>query len=188
MHHSLCRWPRSMPLETAARMMPAVASGRSVRLSPPWSVKVYISFSTTSVNSPMARLKSSVCSTTGTRISSYPYSVSSSRALASRCCQVPIWAGSTSFIPRTGWICAGNSTSVGLLRPDGASIGVDEEVRATVGLHHGAYRRATAVDLDRNTWSIAQHDAERRCPVQRARGVGGADVVEKALARGVVHF
>ena len=54
----------------AARTMPAVASGRSVRLSPPWSVKVYISFSTTSVYSPMARLNSSVCSTTGTRISS----------------------------------------------------------------------------------------------------------------------
>ncbi len=55
-----------------ARTMPAVASGRNVRLSPPWSVKVYISFSTTSVYSPMARLKSSVCSTIGTRISSYP--------------------------------------------------------------------------------------------------------------------
>ena len=46
-------------------MMPAVASGRSVRLSPPWSAKVYISFSTTSVYSPIARLKSAVCSTTG---------------------------------------------------------------------------------------------------------------------------
>ncbi len=52
-----------------ARTMPAVASGRSVRLSPPMSVKVYISFSTTSVYSPMARLNSSVCSTMGTRIS-----------------------------------------------------------------------------------------------------------------------
>ncbi len=54
----------------AARTMPAVTSGRSVRLSPPLSLKVYISFSTMSVNSPMERLKSSVCSTTGTRISS----------------------------------------------------------------------------------------------------------------------
>jgi hypothetical protein len=70
MHHSLCRAPRSKPFEIAARTIPAVASGRKVRLSPPWSVKLYISFSTTSVNSPIARLKSSVCSTMGTRISS----------------------------------------------------------------------------------------------------------------------
>jgi hypothetical protein len=59
-----------MPLEIAARTIPAVASGRSVRLSPLWSLKVYISFSTTSVNSPIARLKRLVCSTMGTRISS----------------------------------------------------------------------------------------------------------------------
>jgi hypothetical protein len=50
--------------------MPAVASGRSVRLSPPRSTKVYISLPTTSVCSPIARLKSSVRSRTGTRISS----------------------------------------------------------------------------------------------------------------------
>ena len=70
MHHSLCRAPRSRPLEIAARTMPAVASGRSVRLSPPMSWKVYISFSTMSVYSPIERLNSSVCSTIGTRTSS----------------------------------------------------------------------------------------------------------------------
>ena len=52
------------------RTMPAVASGRSVRFSPPCERKLYISLPTTSVNSPMDRLKRAVCSTMGTRISS----------------------------------------------------------------------------------------------------------------------
>jgi hypothetical protein len=52
----------------AARTMPAVASGRSVRLSPlSLSSNVYISFSTTSVCSPMPRTNSGVGSTIGTR-------------------------------------------------------------------------------------------------------------------------
>ena len=52
----------------AARTMPAVASGRSVSDSPfRRSSNVYISFSTTSVTSPMARTNSGVDSTSGTR-------------------------------------------------------------------------------------------------------------------------
>jgi hypothetical protein len=67
--HSFSRAPRSRPFSIIARTMPAVASGRKVRLSPPESLKVYISFSTMSVYSPIARLNSAVCSTTGTRSS-----------------------------------------------------------------------------------------------------------------------
>ncbi len=51
-----------------ARTMPAVASGRSVSESPfSLSSNVYISFSTTSVCSPMPRTNSAVDSTMGTR-------------------------------------------------------------------------------------------------------------------------
>ena len=67
-----CFWLWSRPLLMAARTSTAVISGRSVRLSPPRSWKVYISFSTMSVNSPIDRLNSSVCSTIGTRTSWYP--------------------------------------------------------------------------------------------------------------------
>ena len=53
----------------AARTMPAVASGRSVRLSPfSLSSNVYISRSTMSVASPMPRTNSGVVSTIGTRM------------------------------------------------------------------------------------------------------------------------
>jgi hypothetical protein len=52
----------------AERTMPAVASGRSARLSPLRSSKTYISFSTMSVASPMPRTKSAVGSTSGTRM------------------------------------------------------------------------------------------------------------------------
>ncbi len=55
-----------------ARITGAVPSGRRVREVPPLSVKVYISFSTMSVASPIERQKSSVFSTTGTRISLKP--------------------------------------------------------------------------------------------------------------------
>ncbi len=52
-----------------ARTMPAVASGRSVSDSPlSLSSNVYISVSTTSVNSPIPRTKSAVGSTMGTRM------------------------------------------------------------------------------------------------------------------------
>ncbi|CFN78708.1 Uncharacterised protein [Bordetella pertussis] len=51
-----------------ARTMPAVISGRIVSESPlSASVKVYISFSTMSVTSPMPRANSLVCSSTGVR-------------------------------------------------------------------------------------------------------------------------
>jgi hypothetical protein len=53
----------------AARTQLAVPSGRRLRLSPLLSGKLYISFSTMSVTSPMERLKSSVTSTRGVRIS-----------------------------------------------------------------------------------------------------------------------
>ena len=60
---------RASPLSITARTQPAVPSGRRVRLSPLRSVKVYISFSTMSVTSPMDRAKSSVRSTMGSRTS-----------------------------------------------------------------------------------------------------------------------
>lgn len=51
-----------------ARTMPAVISGRMVSDSPlSASVKVYISFSTMSVTSPMPRANRRVCSSTGVR-------------------------------------------------------------------------------------------------------------------------
>ncbi len=53
----------------AARTTAAVFSGRSVRFSPfNASTKLYISFSTMSVTSPMPRVKSCVCSTIGVRM------------------------------------------------------------------------------------------------------------------------
>ena len=55
-----------------ARITGAVPSGRRVSELPLLSSKVYISFSTMSVLSPMERQKSSVFSTTGTRISENP--------------------------------------------------------------------------------------------------------------------
>ena len=50
-------------------MTGAVPSARSDRLRPPRSRNVYISFSTMSVPSPTLRWNTSVCSTTGVRIS-----------------------------------------------------------------------------------------------------------------------
>ena len=49
--------------------MPAVASGRSVMLSPPLSRNVYISFSTMSVVAPTPRANTPVSSNVGVRIS-----------------------------------------------------------------------------------------------------------------------
>jgi len=69
MHQTFWRWLCSSPLVMQARTMPAVASGRSVSESPPRSSKVYISFSTMSVSSPIERLNSSVRSSSGRRIS-----------------------------------------------------------------------------------------------------------------------
>ena len=56
-----------------ARMTPAVASGRMVIIRPLRSGKVNISFCTTSVSSPMDRLKRSVYSRTGVRSSTKPH-------------------------------------------------------------------------------------------------------------------
>ena len=56
-------------MDTKARQMPAVYSGRKVSDSPPRSVKVYISLETTSVVSPMPRANSSVNSKIGVAIS-----------------------------------------------------------------------------------------------------------------------
>ena len=60
------------PLLTRAGNRPAVASGRRVRLSPPRSVKVYISLDTTSEVSPKPRAKTRVSSNTGVAHSSKP--------------------------------------------------------------------------------------------------------------------
>ena len=68
--------------------MPAVPSGRRVIERLPLSKKVYISFCTTSVVSPTERLKSSVCSKVGTRISWKPYSRAISIARPSTYCHL----------------------------------------------------------------------------------------------------
>ena len=57
-----------MPCSRYARTTGAVPSGRSVRLSPPLSWNVYISFWTTSVASPTVRLKRCVASNVGVSI------------------------------------------------------------------------------------------------------------------------
>ncbi len=54
------------------RITGAVPSGRNVNELPLLSAKVYISFSTMSVVSPIERQNSSVFSITGTRISEKP--------------------------------------------------------------------------------------------------------------------
>ena len=55
-----------------ARATPAVPSGRRVMLSSPRSVKLYISFDTTSEVSPRVRAKTSVNSKIGVWISLKP--------------------------------------------------------------------------------------------------------------------
>ena len=54
-----------IPCSTYARHIGAVPSGRSVSESPPPSSNVYISFCTTSVDSPTPRANSSVASNVG---------------------------------------------------------------------------------------------------------------------------
>ena len=69
MYQSRCAPAWSNECSMAARTVEAVASGRSVRLSPfNSSTKLYISFSTISVASPIARRKSAVCSSSGVRM------------------------------------------------------------------------------------------------------------------------
>src|SRR3954464_12982579 len=55
--------------------MPAVNSGRRVRLSPPRSSKLYISLETMSVVSPIERAKTSVASNTGISTRPKPYNL-----------------------------------------------------------------------------------------------------------------
>ena len=57
-----------MPCSTYARQIGAVPSGRSVSDRSERSVKVYISFCTTSEPAPDVRAKSAVSSKTGVRI------------------------------------------------------------------------------------------------------------------------
>jgi len=82
-------------------MTEAVASGRIVRDSSPRSTKVYISFSTMSVVSPMERLKSSVFSRMGRTISRNPKFPNISRALPSTNCHFSDSPGRMSLNPRT---------------------------------------------------------------------------------------
>ena len=63
---SFCGWgSRCRPCSTYARQIGAVPSGRSVSERSERSVKVYISFCTTSEPTPDVRAKSSVSSKTG---------------------------------------------------------------------------------------------------------------------------
>ncbi len=80
-------------------MTPAVPSGRMVTLFPPLSEKVYISFSTMSLVSPMEREKSSVFSMIGTRISEKPLRSNTRRAVCSMNCHLPDSSGRISLQP-----------------------------------------------------------------------------------------
>ncbi len=80
--------------------MPAVPSGRRVTLRSPLSVKVYISFCTTSVVSPTERSNNSVCSKVGMRISRKPYRRAVDSRVDSRCCHLGVSAGRMSLVPR----------------------------------------------------------------------------------------
>ena len=82
-----------------ARVAPAVPSGFRVMERPPLSLKVYISFCTTSVVSPTPRWNSSVCSNMGVRISRYPARAQMRRMVSSMLCQRYAFAGSISWVP-----------------------------------------------------------------------------------------
>ncbi len=58
----------SRPCSISALTTPAVSSGRRVRERPPLSLKVYISFWTTSVASPTPRANTAVSSKIGVSI------------------------------------------------------------------------------------------------------------------------
>ncbi len=68
-------------------------------LRSPLSVKVYISFWTTSVVSPTERVNSSVCSKVGMRISRKPKSSAVSRRVFSRYCHLGVSPGRMSLVP-----------------------------------------------------------------------------------------
>src|SRR4051812_30315392 len=83
-----------------ARTAPAVPSGLKVRGSS-WWTNEYISFSTTSVASPMARTKRDVDSTYGVRTSRKPDNSMTRANADSTECHRAISLGSTSFMPFT---------------------------------------------------------------------------------------
>ena len=84
-----------------ARTADAVFSGRKVKLEPPSSpvVKVYISFCTTSVVSPIPRKNNLVSSKAGVRISLNPYTLQILRIRCSILCQCIICSGKKSCVP-----------------------------------------------------------------------------------------
>ena len=87
---------------TALRI-PAVASGRRVRSWPFLSSKVYISFSTMSVCSPIPRAKTSVLSSMGVLISSRPQPSNIRLAVSSILCRFLASSGSMSLNPFTAF-------------------------------------------------------------------------------------
>src|SRR5262249_25447530 len=87
--------------------MLGVASGRSVTRSPPLSVKLYISFCTMSVDSPVPLAKSSSCSMIGVRTSTYPYRSHQSRAVRSTSCHFSTSPGRMSRVPRMAEVMPG---------------------------------------------------------------------------------
>jgi hypothetical protein len=80
--------------------MEAVASGLNVSLSPLRSAKVYISFSTISVASPILRAKRAVFSRTGILISLNPNDSNRLAASFSMVCHRRICSGRISLNPR----------------------------------------------------------------------------------------
>src|SRR5215831_17497606 len=87
-----------------ARITEAVPSGRRVRDDSSRSVKVYISFSTISVVSPIARANNSVFSITGRMISANPYVAKEVRACDSSACHKALSSGRISRNPLTAAI------------------------------------------------------------------------------------
>src|SRR5258706_9104336 len=123
----------------AARTIPAVASGRSVRLSPfNRSSKLYISCSTMSVALPMPRTNNGVASTIGTRRLRYPYCAKVARAASSRRSHSAASSGNTSFMPRTAWIVGASTGLRDRLDADRFLVGLEMRCRrlAAVGRAH----------------------------------------------------
>src|SRR6188768_1505065 len=133
----------------------------------------------------MARLKSSVCSTTGTRISSYPYASITARALRSTCCHRPISAARTSFMPVTGgiwrlifffWLSGARERAAA----------IHDEARAFSIDGAGWNLASLAVDFDGHTGGVAEHDAQRAAAAHGLNAAGARDVVEQFLVARIV--
>src|SRR5215212_440553 len=95
-----------MPCSMYARQTGAVPSGRRVIERPPLSSKVYISFCTTSVDSPTPRANSSVASNVGVSMRRYPAAPRMRRAASSTASRRVASSGSTSYVPRGAWTFA----------------------------------------------------------------------------------